>query len=430
MKTTSKTIKKATARMLAVLGMAAMLVCSTGCNRQATQNSVAIGKNIDIRTNLTTIETPKEAGLYSFTSAFADIDPEGLAKLFLNTNEVTTSEETNGVHYHRADDPDQTMGGVRVTITSEEYREQFLQDGHWTDPVAKAVNITFSRSPDWNFGTLYVGDFHLNFRNFGFSAEQGFVGEVLAEDGAGDPKMEAALAQSKAIMDYMQYDDYQLVIANKYSKESVQELTRLMGGYGEERPTIVWDPTTGKSTYTYSGRYLEPDTELYFIQYNIIPATLPEGIDTSDPNYFLKAQFHFDKDGLFIAAVYPNITFEPHRTGAACTAEEAVRIAQGNEEWDEATLFSADYTLKKITDTTYAGIWELHFGLDVTDTLEPAEMKLLTAEGFKGKYQRMSIYVNAINGAKLDMSYDRRMQLGVFPVLAHKYNFPELFEAK
>jgi hypothetical protein len=38
-----------------------------------------------------------------------------------------------------------------------------------------------------------------------------------------------------------------------------------MGGYGEEAPTIVWDPVTGKSTYTYSGRYLEPDTELYII---------------------------------------------------------------------------------------------------------------------------------------------------------------------
>jgi hypothetical protein len=190
-----------------VLAVAALTVCSTGCDRKATQNSIAIPKNIDIRTNLAAIETPEETGMYNFTQSFADIDPEGLAKLFFNTDEVITSEETNGVHYHRADDPDKTMGGVRVTITSKEDIEQFMQDGHWTDPVAKAVNITFSRHPDWNFTTQYLGDFHNNFRRYGFSAEQGYVGQVLAEDDVDDPKMEAALAQSKAIMDYMQYDD-------------------------------------------------------------------------------------------------------------------------------------------------------------------------------------------------------------------------------
>ena len=417
-------------RALAVMGLAALMVCSTGCDRQATQNSIAIGKNIDIRTNLTTIETPTEAGMYNFTKSFADIDPEGLAKLMLGTNEVITQEGNGGVYYHREDDVDRTKGEVRVTVNKKLYGEEFEQNGYWTDPVAKANNITFSRSPDWNFDTLYVYDFHLNFRNFGFTAEQGFVGEVLAEDGAGDPKMEAALAQSKAIMDYMQYDGYELAVANKYSKESVKELTRLMGGYGEEGPISVVDPVTGNRTQIYSERYLEPDTELYLIQYNIIPATLPEGIDTSDPNYFLNVKFHFDKDGLFLAVLYPNVTLEPKRTGAACTAEEAVRIAQENEVWDEATLFSAEYTMKEISDTTYAGIWELHFGLDITDTLEPEEMECLTAAGFKGKYQRMSIYVNALNGAKLDGTYDRRTFIESFPVTVNKYNFPELFEEK
>ncbi len=112
-----KTTWKAAKQKLAALGLAALMVCCTGCDRrQATQNSIAIGKNIDIRTNLAAIKTPKEAGLYNFTRSFADIDPEGLAKLMMGTDTVITGENTSGVYYRRADNTDETKGSVKVTV--------------------------------------------------------------------------------------------------------------------------------------------------------------------------------------------------------------------------------------------------------------------------------------------------------------------------
>ena len=200
----------------------------------------------------------------------------------------------------------------------------------------------------------------------------------------------------------------------------------MMGAYGEGG-VLGYDEATGQVKPDLSGIDVVPDTEWYYIQYNVIPDTLPKGIDTDAESYFLKVTFLFDKDGLVSTTLYPQPTFTPVKTGAPCTAEEAFEISKQGEEWQNVTLFSMHYTLKEISDTRYIGIWELHYTVDITETLDQTELERIQKIGASGKLQRMSIYVDALHGIKLDATYDRRSWLDQFPVLISKYNMPELF---
>jgi hypothetical protein len=118
---------------------------------------------------------------------------------------------------------------------------------------------------DAEYNAYLYGAFYM----YGFSAESGYIGEKLGEPGTDDPKMQNALAHSKAIMDFVYGDDYRQVCAYKYSKESSVELWKLLGAYGDLLVSGDRDPVTGMIQMIPVGKYPLPDTELYYIQYNI-----------------------------------------------------------------------------------------------------------------------------------------------------------------
>ncbi len=400
-----------------------LLFCFTGCSGP-TQEQIGKQYDVNMRMKLEDVVVPKTTGVYKFTQGFDDdVDMVGLAKLIYGENaDIQRSENAQGIYYRGS-----TLDGIlRATFSSDGF--PYYIDGKQTAPLSVARNITFSRNVDWRLGTEYNDDPLGNFHLFSFSAEHGCIGQALAESGAGDPKMETALAQSKAIMDFMQYDDYKQVFAGKYSKESANELWTMMGAYGKAPSTYVTDEKTGELIEIPSDRNPLPDSELYYIQYNIIPDTLPDGVDTSDMEYFLKVCFLYDKDGLVVCTFYPPIRFEPIRTETPCTAQEALEASLQGAKWLDATqdptLWSMKYTLKKVDTTRYMGVYELHYTQDITARLEQKELDVILAAGAKGKLRRTSRYVNPLDKIAFDNTY------GGFehqPVLIHKYNTPELF---
>jgi hypothetical protein len=161
---------------------------------------------------------------------------------------------------------------------------------------------------------------------------------------------------------------------------------------------------------------------LYYIQYNIIPDTLPAGVDTSDPEYFLRVRFLYDKDGVVGFTLFPPISFEPIQTGTPCTAQQAFEASKQGLNELNAALWNIKYTLKKLDDTRYVGAYEAHYTRDITYKLEQKELDLILATGAKGKYHRFSRFVYALDGVPMD-TYNN----GQYNIMIHKYNTPELY---
>jgi hypothetical protein len=207
----------------------------------------------------------------------------------------------------------------------------------------------------------------------------------------------------------------------------VVELFQLLGAYGKVPGHTITDDVTGAVTEV-PPKDVVIDTELYYIQFNVIPDTLPQGVDPSRIQYFLRAGFLFDKDGLAMVSLPPQPEFTPVQEGPACSARTAFEASLGEEEWTEATLHSIHYTMKSIGDTQYIGIWELHYTRDPVVPISAEEQKQLDEIGAKGKKERFSLYVNALNGVKLDRTFDQGVDINLFPVVLNRYNAPELYE--
>jgi hypothetical protein len=399
-----------------------LLLCFTGCT-PATEEPVGDPYSISMRMNLEDVVVPETTGMYKFTQGFDDnLDMDALLKLVFGEDaDIHREDGPSSVSYRC---PAQ-LCSLSVTFGSNAY--PYSKDGKQTAPLSLAKNMTMTmrdeRAPymatgDAEYNAHLYGAFYM----YGFSAESGYIGEKLGEPGTDDPKMQNALAHSKAIMDFVYGDDYRQVCAYKYSRESSVELWKLLGAYGDLLVSGDRDPVTGMIQMIPVGKYPLPDTELYYIQYNIIPDTLPAGVDTSDPEYFLRVRFLYDKDGVVGFTLFPPISFEPIQTGTPCTAQQALEAAQQGMTELNADLWSMKYTLKKLDDTRYVGAYELHYTTDATHKLEQKELDLILATGAKGKYNRSSRFVYALDGVPMDVYNDSQ-----YNIMIHKYNNPELY---
>ena len=375
----------------ALLLICVLLLTMTGC--RSTEESIAPESRFTMNVDFSDVWVPEITGTYKCEAYYNAFDLNELIRLTFGEQDVTRQDNARTSTYN---------AGPGTLILNCDSTKGEMVDGKYTgDPWDYCSNIDYVEKEWYNNSGEALSLLH----NVGFSPEHGRLAEHLSESGADDPKMAEAKATAQKIMDCMNYDDSKLVFAGKFTKEKMTEMCDLV----------------------YYGKYDAPDSEWYYIQYHIIPDSMPKELYTDDPQSgFITAFFLFDETGLRAMNLPPMQRLQAIETGTPCSPEEAYEGALVGFNWEEGTLCGMEYILKE-SDRLY-GVWAVHFLRDVTDTLTEEELTAIEKVGGKGRYEERILYVTAMDGKRLTGTSWNYFHKGAIRPIIHKYNTPERFQ--
>ena len=381
-----KIFSKALQMLISFAAVSGILLSFSGC-APASSNLLVDGSKLKLEFDINKVKKPGKQQSFRVEKTL----PEGLtfekaAELFYPGQELREDHRAQGIAFLPASLPED--GKVVDQLLFDSGKTELYQDGKWTGTVQDCYRIAYGY---WGDGK---GNYTTAHNILSITAEEKYVGKVSKQFAApADDVLEKKIADVRRIVDGLGYENYEIDIARKYTREGLIRLALC--------------------TYSAHDCGVEDTDDLPEVTYWI---RVKLNGTVSGHNSHTQIDFLYSADQLYIMEAQAQITgCEFIDTFDMCTPKEALKavsLALGEKELTLYDVYAVPYYMSKNKPAAYEPHWCFVFR-------DVEQAKVMLANGLNETidcWRFNCVYVNAKGEVHKGRRDEILFSVGLYPI--------------